>query len=152
MPRSKHRSRATTWLMVNGGVSAIALAVTFVERAILSGTQSEVLAAATATAVLYISVFSACALNLRGRRRTMADESSMRPIALSSCYAHPVGSACERFIHANTRLAAGQTLGQSSTWLATLLPTCACTGCILVANLGAADPRGVASGLQRLPK
>ena len=31
-------------------------------------------------------------------------------------------SACERFIHANTRLAAGQTLGQSSTWLATLLP------------------------------
>ena len=45
MPRSKHLSRATTWLMVNGGVSAIALAVTFVERAILSGTQSEVLAA-----------------------------------------------------------------------------------------------------------
>ena len=117
----------TKWLAVNGGVLAVASLVTAVEGAVKSATGSDAAAAVIATAALYLAVFFACKFNLRGRRRLAGDEQAMRPIALSSCFAHPLGSACERYIHAHTLLAAPQAaLGggvlSSAAWLDAVLP------------------------------
>ena len=100
---------AWRWATVNGGVLLIAAAVARVEEHVHSATGSDAAAALTCTAVLYGSVFSACALNLRGRRSISGrPHSQAKRITLTSILAHPLGSALERYVHALASLPAAE--------------------------------------------
>ncbi|KAL3923809.1 MAG: hypothetical protein SGPRY_004110, partial [Prymnesium sp.] len=107
---------AVAWAAVNGGVLAVAFAVSALERATRALTHSQLVSTIITTAFQYLVVFCACSFNLRGRRRAKGCNKQMRPVALSSVWSHPVGSMCERYIHAHTYLSTKQSLG----WLHTL--------------------------------
>ena len=95
------------WLTVNGGILAIAMVVAAVDHLTLAATTSAVASALSSTLVLYVLVFSACALNLRGRPQRFVESPSKRspsrasrPIAWLSIVSHPLGCAFERYAHA----------------------------------------------------
>ena len=87
------------WLGVNGGVFLCAYASHEAARLATSAGGSDVAGAVVGTAILYVLVFTACHLNLRGRQRTLRTTSAAPPISVSSVLAHPIGSVCERLLH-----------------------------------------------------
>ena len=93
------RRGCTAWAKVNGGVLACAALSHAASRLTFAATHSHLAAAAAATATLYALVYSATALNLRGRPRTLQNKIASSPIALSSIVWHPLGSCVERLVH-----------------------------------------------------
>tara|TARA_B110001452_G_scaffold248986_1_gene236164 strand:- start:1206 stop:2060 length:855 start_codon:yes stop_codon:yes gene_type:complete len=102
------------WLAVNGGVMLCALTVAGTDHAVHLLTSSALLSALAATAVLYTSVYAACAHNLRGRPRSHGNEKPLRPVAIGSVLAHPLGSAVERYLWTHWY---GARAAASSTWV-----------------------------------
>ncbi|KAL1515395.1 hypothetical protein AB1Y20_002023 [Prymnesium parvum] len=101
-PRAVKGGAWTKWAAVNGGVLAVGLLVAAVESLVLDRTRSHLFASIAATSVQYLVVFAACSFNLRGRRRTAGTGLPLRPTEYTSLLAHPIGSMCERYLHARS--------------------------------------------------
>ena len=125
-----------TWAGVNGGVLGCAVlshATSLLVRGARRDGGATWAAAACGTAVLYIAVYLAAHLNLRGRKRARASgrEATNAPSPLSisfwSVLWHPLGSACERIAHERyltsaARLPCWLPAAAPATALAPLLP------------------------------
>ena len=102
------------WLSVNGGVMACALLVAAADHGVRVLTSSDALSALAATTALYASVYAACTHNLRGRPRSHGNEKPLRPVAIVSILAHPLGSAVERYLWTHWY---GMRVAASSSWV-----------------------------------
>ena len=97
---NKWRRAAAAWIKVNAGVLLCAALAHGCASLTLLSTGSRVAAASVATAALYVLVYTACSVNLRGRRRALqTTKSVITPIAFASIIGHPIGSCVERLVH-----------------------------------------------------
>jgi sterol desaturase/sphingolipid hydroxylase (fatty acid hydroxylase superfamily) len=109
------------WVLVNGGVVAVAAAVTSLEAWVadtVSGGAHGAVSAFAATALLYCLTFSACSLNLRGRRRLYDPKChpSSTPVPLRHLIWHPLGSCLERWLHVSVLPLGLTALEPTSPW------------------------------------